>query len=100
MNEEKKTLGDMIVDPHAEDPINSLIRRELGLRMLQAMRRISVPQRTAFLLTVRDGLTYDEAGKIMKISKHTVKVHVRTARKRLRQSLQDCAKEFGIKPKN
>ena len=100
MDKETKTLGDMIVDPNAEDPITNLIRREMHLRIAKAIGNLTPQQRTAFSLTVLHGLTHSEAGDIMGKSKETVKVHVRNARKRLINLLKDYAAEFGIKPKN
>ena len=98
---EKKTLADTIRDPHAEDPIDSLIRQEMGRKISAAVKRLPPQQQKAFLLTTQDGLTYAEAGKIMGgISENTVKTHFQTAKKFLVKLLENYAAEFGIQRKN
>jgi RNA polymerase sigma-70 factor (ECF subfamily) len=56
-----------------------------GWRMDGLLRRLSLRERTALVLSVVDGYSAAEAGRIMNCSENTVRVHLFRARAKLRE---------------
>lgn len=64
----------------------------------QALRRVPLPQRTAFLLTEIEGLSVEEAGLALGIPTGTVKSRCHAARKRLQLLLGSTYGDKHVEP--
>lgn len=69
---------------------------QCGDELNRAMRRLSTAQRTALLLRAIEKFSYQEIAEIMEIPVGTVMTHLARGRKKLREQLQDYAKDTGI----
>jgi RNA polymerase sigma-70 factor (ECF subfamily) len=75
--------------PRPRDPEHHAYRRELGVRLTVALDRLPLPQRTAFVLCVVEGMTSAQASQIAGAPEATVRTRVHHARLRLRQWLAE-----------
>ena len=71
------------------DQENSLLAREITRRLEMALEKLSIRQRSVFLLRHEEDYSLDEIGEILKIDTGTVKAHMARALKKLRQELRD-----------
>jgi RNA polymerase sigma-70 factor (ECF subfamily) len=77
--------------PHgAVRPDKALANAELGVRIREAVAKLSEDHRTAILLREVEGLQYDEIAKVMGSSLGTVMSRLFYARKKLQELLKDA----------
>ncbi len=78
---------DQLID--TGDPNRELERKEFFIKIDQIIRRL--PQQTfqVFQMIKEDGLSYQEAAAILKISPRTIQTHMRRAIKKISRSLED-----------
>lgn len=69
------------------DPEHNAYRRQLGQRMAQALDKLSLIHRVAFVLSEIEGLTSAEAALIVGASETTMRTRLFHARRKLRDSL-------------
>jgi RNA polymerase sigma-70 factor (ECF subfamily) len=72
--------------PNQED---ALLAGEIARRLEMALGKLSIRQRSVFLLRHEEDYSLDEIGEILKIDTGTVKAHMARAIKKLRQELRD-----------
>ena len=78
----------MELDPPAPDNVESdLERRELAVRVREAISELSPQQREAMVLVELEGQSAIEAADVMGCSAATVRQHIFRGKKRLRQLL-------------
>ena len=71
------------------DQENSLLAREITRRLEMALEKLSIRQRSVFLLRHEEDYGLDEIAEILNIDTGTVKAHMARALKKLRQELRD-----------
>jgi RNA polymerase sigma-70 factor, ECF subfamily len=77
-----------LADPSVPDAAGRASRQEDLRRLRQAMGELSADLRAAFVLTVLDGYTYQEAADLLSIPLGTVAFRVHEARKFLKATLR------------
>jgi RNA polymerase sigma-70 factor (ECF subfamily) len=97
---ERKKRGPLLVDelpPQIEErtPCDSLVERELVLRLDRALDALPDAQRTAFVLRELVGLTSDEVAQIEAIDIGTVRSRLSRAKAQLRAVLEPPAGDEG-----
>ena len=87
----RRALARLADETHGgpRDPEHHAYRRELGLRLTVALDRLPLPQRTAFVLCVVEGMTSAQASLVAAAPEATVRTRVHHARLRLRQWLAE-----------
>lgn len=83
------TYRDVLTQPEA-------VLEECGDEVNQAMRGLSTAQRTSLLLRAVEKFSYQEIAETMEIPVGTVMTHLARGRKKLREQLQDYARDAGI----
>jgi RNA polymerase sigma-70 factor (ECF subfamily) len=78
-----------VVEPR-EDPLESVHRGELRLRLQAAMGRLTAEQREAFTLKHVEGRSYEEMAAVLDTSVASLKMRV----KRAREALKDLLEEY------
>lgn len=78
----ERTAGD------ADSPEDRSVRRELSVRLYEAVETLPQPFRTSFLLVADQGLSHAEAAEVLGCSENTVSWRLHKARKLLRARLQ------------
>jgi RNA polymerase sigma-70 factor (ECF subfamily) len=71
------------------DQENSLLAGEITRRLEMALEKLSIRQRSVFLLRHEEDYSLDEIAEILNIDTGTVKAHMARALKKLRQELRD-----------
>jgi len=74
-----------------ENPLDYLITRETGQRIMKAIDELPERYRLTFKLRRIDELSYDEIAETMSITKNTVKSNLRDAMAILREKLKDLS---------
>lgn len=69
--------------------VNELLASEIMRRLNLALERLSLRQRSVFLLRHEEGYTLEEIGEILKLDVGTVKAHMARAVQKLREELRD-----------
>ena len=72
--------------PNQED---ALFSGEIARRLEMALEKLSIRQRSVFLLRHEEDYSLDEIGEILNIDTGTVKAHMARAIEKLRQELRD-----------
>ncbi|MBO9684331.1 MAG: sigma-70 family RNA polymerase sigma factor [Flavisolibacter sp.] len=72
--------------PHNE-PDQHLATKELSLLIERSVKALPQQCQLVFRLIKEEGLSYKEAGSVLELSKNTLETHMRTALKRLRDTL-------------
>jgi RNA polymerase sigma-70 factor (ECF subfamily) len=80
--------------PNQED---ELLAAEIMKRLNLALERLSLRQRSIFLLRHEEGYTLEEIGEILKLDVGTVKAHMARAVQKLREELRDL---YGVQTPN
>ena len=86
--ETDQAAGLWCADPHDATAAGAVERRELRDGLEIALARLPEEQRSVFLLSMVEGLTYDEIGRIMGIPPGTVASRKHTATATLRRELE------------
>ena len=86
--DEQQIVCDTLADL-GENPLDYIINRETGQRIMQAIDDLPERYRLTFRLSRIDELGYDEIAEIMSISRNTVKSNLRDAMAILREKLKD-----------
>lgn len=98
-------LDDANVEPVAAEPASDYsailenpkeILEKCGDEVFHAFRKLSTAQRTAILLRGVEKFSYQEIAEIMEIPVGTVMTHLARGRKKLRNLLDNYARETGI----
>ncbi len=84
--EDRPALFDL-ADP-GRDPGEAASDRELAKALTQAIGRLSMKQRTVFILHHLSGLTIEKVAEVMRIRPGTVKAHLFRATETLRTALE------------
>lgn len=71
-----------------DSPEQSLMRKEMMLRVEEAIAELPESQRLLFVLATQMGMKYRDIGQIVDCSEDAVKVRIHRARKRVRDSLK------------
>jgi RNA polymerase sigma-70 factor, ECF subfamily len=71
-----------------DSPEDRSVRRELSVRLYEAVEALPQPFRTSFLLVAGQGLSHAEAAEVLGCSENTVSWRLHKARKLLRARLQ------------
>jgi RNA polymerase sigma-70 factor (ECF subfamily) len=79
--------GDISLPVRADGPEKTVIQRELGERLMQAINRLPVPLRTVLVLADVEGLSYPEIAEAVSIPVGTVKSRLSRARAAVRDEL-------------
>ena len=77
-----------IVDDNGATPERQWHSHSLGEAMLEAVARLPLPQREAFLLKAEGDLSLEEIAQATGVSRETAKSRLRYAQKRLRELLE------------
>jgi RNA polymerase sigma factor (sigma-70 family) len=81
---------DEIADPAPADRLEETQRDRARLDALHdAMRQLPARQRQCLALQVRDGLSYEEIARTLRLSVNTVRNHLAAARESLRARLRE-----------
>lgn len=86
-------LEDVSDRPDADDPIGAADRAEAGRRVKEALDRLPLDLREAFVLKHVDGRTYEEMAEITGASVSALKMRVYRAREILKEALAPFATE-------
>jgi RNA polymerase sigma-70 factor (ECF subfamily) len=85
--------------PHATDPADMLRRGELGARLQAAFDALPSYHRAVIVLREIEGLSYEEMGQSLGVSKGTIMSRLFHARLKLQRALGDLYQEqFGAAP--
>ncbi|RJP73050.1 MAG: sigma-70 family RNA polymerase sigma factor [Candidatus Abyssobacteria bacterium SURF_17] len=79
--------GEYPAAPPSENPVEQLMRKELGGLIEDAIQKLPSEQRTAIVLREIEGLSYKEIAGIMKCSEGTVMSRLHYGRKKLQELL-------------
>jgi RNA polymerase sigma-70 factor (ECF subfamily) len=71
------------------DPEQEAHGRALGSRLVEAVRELREPYRSAIILREIQGLSYREIGEALDVPLNSVKVHVYRGRRMLRETLRE-----------
>jgi RNA polymerase sigma-70 factor (ECF subfamily) len=80
--------GEYPVAASSENPVERLMRKELGEMIERAILSLPMDQRTAVVLREIEGLSYKEIAKIMETSEGTVMSRLHYGRKKLQELLE------------
>lgn len=75
--------------PETDRPDRAAEAVSTARRLLQALSRLPMEQRTAFLLKEEGGLSLEEIAEVMEVGRETVKSRLRYALVKLREELSD-----------
>ena len=78
-----------LADPAQVEPIEIASRGEAGRALLDAIARLPVLQREAFLLQAEEGMSVEEIADVTGVNRETAKSRLRYASARLRKALQE-----------
>ncbi|MBC8218477.1 MAG: sigma-70 family RNA polymerase sigma factor [Planctomycetes bacterium] len=78
----------------SSQPTDALAQKEFFSRLDEALQRLGVRQRTAFVLAEFEGLRYEEIAQIEGARIGTIKSRINRAKKKLRLVLQDAEGEI------
>lgn len=84
-----KNDGTMIEPPDFFHPGVSMENKENATALFKAIEKLSLNQKTAFVLSRMEGLTYLEISEIMKLTESAVDALLQRAKKNLQISLKD-----------
>lgn len=79
----------------AAPPIDQLERRELETRVHRLVERLPPAQRVAVTLFYLEEMSVTEAARVMSVPENTVKSHLRRARTRLRDLVEEETEDRG-----
>jgi RNA polymerase sigma-70 factor (ECF subfamily) len=79
--------------PPSHFPDESLVRQQLATRLLEALARLSLDQRVAFVLSEVEERSSSEISEILGIPSSTVRARVNAAREKLRNALGELETE-------
>lgn len=85
-----------IFNQEANSPEELLILRQKDDILKRAVNQLSPQQKKAYLLSREEGLTYEEIGKVMSISKNTVREHISLALKTIRAFLMKRENQLSL----
>ena len=89
MRHSEETIDDEnLVDGHQAEPAANASREEAGHALLDAIARLPVLQREAFLLQAEEGMSVDEIAVVTGVNRETAKSRLRYANARLRKELE------------
>jgi RNA polymerase sigma-70 factor (ECF subfamily) len=75
------------------DPADVVRRREIAARLQIALDALPSYHRAVIVMREIDGLSYEEMGQVMGVSKGTIMSRLFHARQKLQRALADCYKE-------
>lgn len=78
------SLTDQVEDDSGSNPEEQLAQKQLFARCRLAVASLPDQQRTALVLYVLQNMTYKQAGEVMKLDESSVRYHVKSALKTLR----------------
>lgn len=78
-----------LADAEGDDPAEALDRRRVRSRIDQALRRLPLEQREAFVMKHVEGFSYEEMGQLLGVSVPALKMRVHRARDGLQELLED-----------
>lgn len=87
-DETNKELGDYVLDDESQRPDYLLREKELLLRIKKGMSQLKPKYREVILLCDYQGLSYEEAAEVMKITKTNVSAILCRARKKLEKYMK------------
>lgn len=90
----QKELRTVVPDDWSKNPLASLENKELKKKLAEAIKELPADYRTVFLLREAQGLSNEEAAKVLKVSVAAVKSRLHRARLFLRDKLSRYFKEY------
>jgi RNA polymerase sigma-70 factor, ECF subfamily len=96
VDEVYESLIDHCQDTHRSNPAAYLVSRSMDDAIARALIDLPEEFRTAVVLVDMEELTYEEAGKVMKVPIGTVRSRVSRGRRLLQAALKDYATQQGI----
>jgi RNA polymerase sigma-70 factor (ECF subfamily) len=75
------------------DPVDTVRRREIAARLQIALDALPSHHRAVIVMREIDGLSYEEMGVVMGVSKGTIMSRLFHARQKLQRALADCYQE-------
>ena len=78
-----------LVEADGDDPAEALERRSMRSLIDQALRRLPLEQREAFVMKHVEGFSYQEMGQMLGVSVPALKMRVHRARDGLQELLED-----------
>ena len=78
-----------LLEADGDDPAEALERRSMRSLIDQALRRLPLEQREAFVMKHVEGFSYQEMGQLLGVSVPALKMRVHRARDELQELLED-----------
>ena len=99
--EDQESLFPFVSRVEGADPVDVVRRREIGVRLQQALEALPPYHRGVIVMREVDGLSYEEMAQAMGVSKGTIMSRLFHARQKLQRALADCyAEQVGTLPES
>ncbi|WP_394843073.1 sigma-70 family RNA polymerase sigma factor [Pendulispora brunnea] len=99
--EDQESLFPFVSRVEGADPVDVVRRREIGVRLQQALEALPPYHRGVIVMREVDGLSYEEMAQAMGVSKGTIMSRLFHARQKLQRALADCyAEQVGTPPES
>ncbi|WXA81935.1 sigma-70 family RNA polymerase sigma factor [Pendulispora rubella] len=99
--EDQEALFPFVSRVEGADPVDAVRRREIGVRLQQALEALPPYHRGVIVMREVDGLSYEEMAQAMGVSKGTIMSRLFHARQKLQRALADCyAEQVGTPPES
>ena len=93
VEEDQEALFPFISRVDGADPVDMVRRREIAIRLQQALEALPPYHRGVIVMREIEGLSYEEMAQAMGVSKGTIMSRLFHARQKLQRALADCYEE-------
>jgi RNA polymerase sigma-70 factor (ECF subfamily) len=93
VEEDQEALFPFISRVDGADPVDVVRRREIAIRLQQALEALPPYHRGVIVMREIEGLSYEEMAQAMGVSKGTIMSRLFHARQKLQRALADCYEE-------
>jgi RNA polymerase sigma-70 factor, ECF subfamily len=93
VEEDQEALFPFLSRVDGADPIDVVRRREIAVRLQQALEALPPYHRGVIVMREIEGLSYEEMAQAMGVSKGTIMSRLFHARQKLQRALADCYEE-------